>query len=64
MDEFFVEVVADQTGTYIVHKECCPELPAKEALRWLGVRSNTYAPLKEAANWFGNSSPCPKCMPS
>lgn len=64
MDEFFVEVKADDSGTFIVHKDCCAELPAKDKLRWIGVRSNTAAPLKEAANWFGSSTPCPKCIPT
>ena len=64
MDEFFVENKVDETGAHIVHTAECSASPAKEELRWLGVRSNTAAPLKEAANWFGKSAPCPKCITS
>lgn len=62
MDDFFVEKRANEAGEHVVHKECCPSLPAKDELRWLGVRSNTAAPLKEAADWFAKSSPCPVCI--
>ncbi|MGD8570325.1 MAG: hypothetical protein PVJ39_19715 [Gammaproteobacteria bacterium] len=64
MDEFFVENKVDDTGAHIVHKDCCPSLPAKDDLRWIGVRSNIEAPLKEASNWFGSSAPCPECIPA
>jgi hypothetical protein len=64
MYEFFVEKSADETGAHVVHKDCCPSLPAKDELHLIGVRSNTAAPLKEAANWFAKSTPCPKCIPS
>jgi hypothetical protein len=64
MDEFYVEKSANEAGEHIVHKECCPSLPAKDELRWIGVRSNTAAPLKEAANWLSKSAPCPMCIPS
>ena len=64
MDEFYVETRVNEAGAHIVHKECCPSLPAKDELRWLGVRSNTAAPLKEAANWFSKSAPCPECIPA
>ena len=62
MDEFYVEISVNESGAHLVHKECCPSLPAKDELRWLGVRSNTTAPLKEAANWFAKSAPCPVCI--
>ncbi len=64
MDEFFVEKNASATGAHVVHNGCCPSLPAKDALHLIGVRSNTAAPLKEAANWFSASSPCPECIPA
>jgi len=64
MDEFYVEKSATESGEHIVHKDCCPELPAKDELHLIGVRSNTAAPLKEAANWFSKSAPCPKCITS
>ena len=64
MDEFFAENKVDETGAHIVHTAECASLPAKEELRWIGVRSNTAAPLKETENWFGKSAPCPECMPS
>ena len=62
MDEFYVEKSANQSGEHIVHTDCCPSLPAKEELYYIGVRSNTAAPLKEAANWFSSSAACPKCI--
>jgi hypothetical protein len=64
MDEFFAENKVDETGAHGVHTDCCPSLPSKEELRWIGVRSNVEAPLKEASNWFESSAPCPKCMAS
>lgn len=62
MDEYYVEKSANVNGEHLVHKECCPSLPSKEDLRWLGVRSNIAAPLKEASDWFSVSAPCPDCM--
>jgi len=62
MDEFFVERSANETGAHVVHTACCPSLPAKDKLIYLGVRSNTTAPLKEAANWYSSSAPCPECI--
>lgn len=62
MDEFFAENSVNENGAHIVHKDCCPELPAKKELRWIGVRSTTKVPLDEAANWFGKSAPCPVCI--
>lgn len=62
MDEFFVEKHANETGAHVVHRETCPSLPGKDELHLIGVRSNTAAPLKEAANWFTASAACPKCM--
>lgn len=62
MDEFFVEKKADETGAHIVHTGVCSSLPAQDEMHLIGVRSNTAAPLKEAANWFSKSAPCPKCM--
>jgi hypothetical protein len=64
MDEFFVEKSANETGAHVVHKDGCPSLPAKDQLHLIGVRSNTEAPLKEAANWFSQSAACPECIPS
>jgi len=64
MDEFFVEKSADKNGAHVVHTGCCPSLPAKDELHLIGVRSNTAAPLKEAANWFSQSTPCPECIPA
>ncbi len=64
MDEFFVEKKADETGAHIVHTGVCASLPEKDALHLIGVRSNTMAPLKEAANWFSKSVPCPECIVS
>ncbi len=62
MEEFYVEKKANESGAHVVHRESCSSLPAKDELRWLGVRSNTTAPLNEAANWFSKSAPCPKCI--
>lgn len=62
MYEYFVEKQANKDGAHVVHKDCCPALPAKDDLRWLGVRSTTAVPLKEAANWFAKSAPCPECI--
>ena len=64
MFEFFVEKDANESGDHVVHMACCSALPEKDTLYYLGVRSNTAAPLKEAANWFSTSAPCPDCMPS
>ena len=62
MEEFYVVKKPDETGAYMVHRETCAELPTKDEIRLLGVRSNTTSPLKEAANWFGKSTHCPKCI--
>ena len=62
MDEFFVEKKADDTGAHMVHREDCASLPGKDEVHLIGVRSNPEAPLKEAANWFSKSVPCPKCI--
>lgn len=62
MDEFFVEKSAKSDGAHVVHKDGCPSLPKGE-VHLIGVRSNIEAPLKEAANWFSKSAPCPDCMP-
>lgn len=64
MYEFYVEKSVNESGEHIVHKEICSSLPAKDKLYYIGVRSNTAAPLKEAANWFSTSTPCPKCITS
>lgn len=64
MDEFFVEKMADETGAHMVHTGVCEALPAKDDVHLIGVRSNSAAPLKEAANWFSKSTPCPKCIAS
>lgn len=64
MDEFFVEKSANADGAHVVHRDGCPSLPAKDEVHLIGVRSNTAAPLKEAANWFSASAPCPECIPS
>ena len=62
MDEFYVEKQADETGAHRVHRETCKELPAKDEIQLLGVRSNPQAPLNEAANWYGKSTHCPTCI--
>ena len=62
MYEFYVEHNANESGAHVVHMACCSSLPAKDTLYYLGVRSTTAAPLKEAANWFSKSAPCPECM--
>ena len=62
MYEYYVEKSAMETGEHIVHSEICSSLPAKDKLHLIGVRSNTAAPLNEAANWFAKSAPCPKCI--
>jgi len=62
MDEFYVEKTVNESGEHIVHTACCSSLPAKTTLYYIGVRSNTVAPLKEAANWFSKSAPCPECI--
>jgi hypothetical protein len=64
MFEFFVEKDAKESGAHVVHRSTCSSLPEKDDMHYLGVRSNTEAPLKEAANWFSKSAPCPDCMPS
>lgn len=64
MDEFFVEKKADESGAHMVHTAVCPSLPEKDALHIIGVRSGTEVPLKEAANWFSKSTPCPNCIAS
>ena len=64
MDEFFVEKSVNEDGAHVVHTGCCPSLPARDELQYIGVRSNTEAPLKEAANWYSASAPCPECISS
>jgi hypothetical protein len=64
MFEFYAEKDANEMGEHIVHRETCSSLPAKDTMHYIGVRSNTEAPLNEAANWFSKSAPCPDCMPS
>jgi hypothetical protein len=62
MREFYVEKGANESGEHIVHTAECSSLPAKDQMHYIGVRSNTEAPLKEAANWFSKSTPCPECI--
>ena len=62
MDEFFVEKRANENGEHLVHKVSCPSLPEQDKLRWIGVRNNTSAPLKEAGDVFSPVSACPHCM--
>jgi len=63
MDEYYVERGENENGAHIVHKDCCPSLPAKDKMQYIGVRSNSAAPLKEAANfWYSLSAPCPECI--
>lgn len=64
MFEFYAEKDANETGAHIVHRETCSSLPSKDTLYYIGVRSTIEAPLKEAANWFSSSAPCPVCMAS
>lgn len=65
MNEFYVEKRQNETGEHIVHTASCSSLPAKDKLQYIGVRSNTEAPLKEAANfWYSKSAPCPECIAS
>jgi hypothetical protein len=65
MYEYFVEKGVNDKGEHVVHKDCCPSLPAKEKLLFIGVRSTTRVPLEEAANFYSSrSAPCPECMVS
>jgi len=65
MNEFYVERLANKDGAHVVHKDGCPSLPAKNKLHFIGVRSGTAAPLKEAAWYLAyKSAPCPECMAS
>lgn len=62
MYEYYVQKSANETGDHIVHSSGCSSLPANDNLLYLGVRSNTAAPLKEAADWYSKVSACPKCI--
>lgn len=62
MYDCYVEMNANESGEHVVHSATCPSLPAKDKLEHIGVRSNTEAPLKEAANWFSKSTLCPECF--
>lgn len=62
MDEFFVEKSQNADGAHVVHTGCCPSLPTRDQLQYIGVRSTKAVPLKEAANWYSKSAPCPECM--
>jgi hypothetical protein len=64
MHEYYVEKGANETGEHIVHLASCSSLPAKDNLYYIGVRSTSAAPLKEAANWFSKSTLCPECIAS
>jgi hypothetical protein len=64
MDEFFAEKSANADGAHVVHTACCPSLPPKEQLHYIGVRSTKKVPLEEAAHFYSNSAPCPECMTS
>lgn len=65
MNQFYVERRANGNGEHVVHKDCCPSLPAKDKLHYIGVRTNIAAPLQEAAHfWYSKSAPCPECMVS
>ena len=63
MDEYYVEKRENENGAHVVHKEGCPSLPTKDKLHYIGVRSTSTAPLREAANfWYSKSAPCPECL--
>lgn len=62
MYDCYVEKDANASGEHIVHTDNCPSLPERDKLTHIGVRSNTAAPLKEAANWFSKSALCPECF--
>jgi len=62
MDEFYVEKAVNELGEHVVHKDCCSALPPKAEMHYIGVRSTTAVPLKEAANYYSKSTPCPVCM--
>jgi hypothetical protein len=65
MNEFYVERVANEKGENVVHKGNCPSLPEKHKMHYIGVRTNSVAPLKEAATfWASQSIPCPVCLAS
>ncbi|TCJ13032.1 hypothetical protein EZJ19_10725 [Parasulfuritortus cantonensis] len=65
MNEFYVERLPNENGDHVVHKHGCPSLPAKEKLRYIGVRSSMAASLREAAHfWYSSSAACPHCMGS
>jgi hypothetical protein len=65
MNEFYVERLANEKGEHVVHKGSCPSLPEKNKMQYIGVRSNSSEPLKEAANfWASRSTPCPECLAS
>ena len=64
MFEFYAEKSANEMGEHIVHRASCSSLPAIDKLLYIGVRSNTAAPLKETANWLSKSAPCPECIAS
>lgn len=62
MNEFYVEKRSNENDEHLVHKHTCPALPGKDTLRWIGVRSNNAAPLKEAGDVFPQVIACPQCM--
>lgn len=62
MFEFYVEKATGAEGEHVVHRSSCSALPSTDEMYYLGVRSTTEAPLKEAANLFSKSVPCPACM--
>lgn len=62
MYDCYVEMNANESGEHVVHTANCPSLPAKDKLAHIGVRSNTAAPLNEAANWYSKSALCPVCF--
>lgn len=62
MDEYFAERKPNAEGEHVVHTGCCPSLPPKDKLLYIGVRSTKKVPLEEAAAWYSKSAPCPECM--
>ena len=64
MYEYYVEKAANETGEHFVHSASCSSLPEVDKLRFIGVRSNTQAPLNEASDFFTKVVACPECMAS
>ena len=61
MAEYYIETTPRDNGEHIVHDATCSELPAKDAIYYLGSISNCASAVKKASERFKSVNGCPHC---